>query len=264
MQAALLKAWPHWDRVGAEGFEPYVRRILFTTYLAWWRRRWNGERPTSDLPETSSGDEAEATARRRDLLDALARLPRGQRAVVVLRWLEDLRRGPDRRAAGVQRRHGQESGLARDDHPARRADRPGRGTPMSTPDGRDDAWLRARIEQVLPEPPAATDRMSRLVAARRRSRRIRATSVTITTAVLVGSIALAAAAVTGGDRTPRLPQPTGRRPRRRRPRAAPPSDARQEAAPATTPARRPWLRALRPRTCARPSRGARWHPPTSC
>lgn len=90
MQAALLKAWPHWDRVGAEGFEPYVRRILFTTYLAWWRRRWNGERPTSDLPETSSGDEAEATARRRDLLDALARLPRGQRAVVVLRWLEDL------------------------------------------------------------------------------------------------------------------------------------------------------------------------------
>lgn len=94
VQAALLKAWPHWGRVGADGFEPYVRRILFTTYLAWWRRRWNGERPTRDLPDTPSddgaADEAEATVRRRDLLDALARLPRGQRAVVVLRWLEDL------------------------------------------------------------------------------------------------------------------------------------------------------------------------------
>ena len=90
VQSALVKAWPRWERVGPDGFEPYVRRILVTTYTAWWRRRWNGEHPTGDLPEWSTGDEAEAVVRRRDLLDAMARLPRGQRAVVVLRWFEDL------------------------------------------------------------------------------------------------------------------------------------------------------------------------------
>jgi len=90
VQTALVEAWPKWDRVGSEGFEPYVRRILVTTYAAWWRRRWNGEHPTRDLPESSTRDEAEAVVRRHDLLYALALLPRGQRAVVVLRWFEDL------------------------------------------------------------------------------------------------------------------------------------------------------------------------------
>ena len=90
VQTALVKAWPKWDRVGSDGFEPYVRRILVTTYSAWWRRRWNGERPTAALPDRAGIDEASAVVRRQDLLGALAALPRGQRAVVVLRWFEDL------------------------------------------------------------------------------------------------------------------------------------------------------------------------------
>ena len=67
-----------------------MRRILFTTYVAWWRRQWNGERPTQDLPELATSEEPDAWARRHDLVGALAQLPRGQRAVVVLRWFEDL------------------------------------------------------------------------------------------------------------------------------------------------------------------------------
>jgi len=93
VQTALAKSWPRWDRVGPDGFEPYVRRVMVTTYAAWWRRRWNGERPTERLPERSGidgADAADAIARRRDLVTALARLPRGQRAVIVLRWFEDL------------------------------------------------------------------------------------------------------------------------------------------------------------------------------
>lgn len=88
VQTALAKSWRAWSRVGADGFEAYVRRVLFTTYAAWWRRKWRGERPTGDLPEhpTASPD-SEA---RRDLVAALAALPRGQRAVVVLRYFEDL------------------------------------------------------------------------------------------------------------------------------------------------------------------------------
>lgn len=88
VQTALAKSWRAWARVGADGFEPYVRRVLFTTYVAWWRRRWRGERPTGELPERPSAGEDSDT--RRDLVAALATLPRGQRAVVVLRYFEDL------------------------------------------------------------------------------------------------------------------------------------------------------------------------------
>jgi RNA polymerase sigma-70 factor (sigma-E family) len=88
VQTALAKAWPQWDRVGAAGFEPYVRRILFTTYASWWRRRWRGERPTAALPErVAPSPDAD---QHNDLVRALAALPRGQRAVVVLRFYEDL------------------------------------------------------------------------------------------------------------------------------------------------------------------------------
>lgn len=88
VQTALAKSWPSFDRVGADRFEPYVRRVLFTTYASWWRRKWRGERPTETLPETRA-DAADPDARN-DLLAALARLPQGQRAVVVLRYFEDL------------------------------------------------------------------------------------------------------------------------------------------------------------------------------
>lgn len=89
VQTALAKSWPRWARVNADGsFEAYVRRVLFTTYAGWWRRRWNGERPTHSLPETTV-DDGDADLRH-DVVTALATLPRGQRAVVVLRFFEDL------------------------------------------------------------------------------------------------------------------------------------------------------------------------------
>jgi RNA polymerase sigma-70 factor (sigma-E family) len=89
VQTALGKSWPAWERVSATGsFEAYVRRVMYTTYVAWWRRRWNGERPTDDVPERS---ETSATPElRHDLVRALASLPKGQRAAVVLRYFEDL------------------------------------------------------------------------------------------------------------------------------------------------------------------------------
>jgi len=88
VQSALAKSYRAFDRVGPEGFEAYVRRVLFTTYVSWWRRKWRGERPTEVLPEavTASVD----TDARNDLVAALADLPRGQKAVVVLRYFEDL------------------------------------------------------------------------------------------------------------------------------------------------------------------------------
>lgn len=71
-----------------------MRRVMMTTYIAWWRRRWNGEYPAKVLPElTATGTEwptASTTELRQDVFKALAQLPRGQRAVVVLRYFEDL------------------------------------------------------------------------------------------------------------------------------------------------------------------------------
>ena len=87
VQTALGKCYGRYDRIGPDGFEAYVRRVLFTTYAAWWRRRWNGERPTADLPERPAPPDDPGL--RRDLVSALALLPRGQRAVIVLRFFED-------------------------------------------------------------------------------------------------------------------------------------------------------------------------------
>jgi RNA polymerase sigma-70 factor (sigma-E family) len=89
LQSTLVKVWPRWDRVVAGGDpEPYVRRVMYTTYLAWWRRAWNAEVPTGDLPEQVDSSTGVATASM-DLAAALARLTRAQRAVVVARFYED-------------------------------------------------------------------------------------------------------------------------------------------------------------------------------
>jgi RNA polymerase sigma-70 factor (sigma-E family) len=89
LQTALAKCWFAWGRIDGPP-EPYVRRALATTYATWWRRRWRGERPTGELPDrggplaTTSVDDRDALWR------ALGALPRRQRAVVVLRYYEDL------------------------------------------------------------------------------------------------------------------------------------------------------------------------------
>jgi RNA polymerase sigma-70 factor (sigma-E family) len=87
IQTALTKAWFAWGRIEGEP-ERYVRRILVNTSASWWRRRWHRERPTADLPERAAPT-ARDTGGDRDLWDAVGRLPARQRAVVVLRYLED-------------------------------------------------------------------------------------------------------------------------------------------------------------------------------
>ena len=86
LQTSLAKPWFAWGRVDGNP-EPYVRRILVNTYASWWRRKWNGEHPTEDLPERVA---EEPGAEPTDLWRAMERLPRRQRAVVVLRYFEDL------------------------------------------------------------------------------------------------------------------------------------------------------------------------------
>jgi len=91
LQTALAKAWFSWSKIESRP-EPYVRKILVNTFASWWRRKWNGEQAFAELPDEDDGgarphDEADD---RHDLWEAMGRLPRRQRAVVVLRFLEDL------------------------------------------------------------------------------------------------------------------------------------------------------------------------------
>jgi len=92
VQTALASTWVRWDRVvRQEAPEGYVRRVMVTTYLSWRRRRWHGELPTGAVPERAAArdpyGEAELRATVRAALDEL---PRRQRAVVVLRYFDDL------------------------------------------------------------------------------------------------------------------------------------------------------------------------------
>lgn len=89
LQTALSKAWFSWRRIDGNP-EPYVRKILVNTYATWWRRRWTGELPTEELPEHAGGDASDAVSASHDLWQAMERLPRRQRVVVVLRYFEDL------------------------------------------------------------------------------------------------------------------------------------------------------------------------------
>lgn len=92
LQTALAATWRRWRTALAEGNpEAYVRRALVTTYASWWRRRWRGELPTAVPPDRGHGaDLADGAADRDAVRRALARLSRQQRAVVVLRYAEDL------------------------------------------------------------------------------------------------------------------------------------------------------------------------------
>jgi RNA polymerase sigma-70 factor (sigma-E family) len=103
LQASLTKAWAAWRRVSAaDSPEAYVRRVMANTYAAWWRRRWHGERPTEVLPETVHGADPTVVVDDRDALwRALGTLPRRQRAVLVLRYFEDLSEAETANALGI-------------------------------------------------------------------------------------------------------------------------------------------------------------------
>jgi len=103
VQTALAKCWLGWKRIRYDDPGPYVHQVLVNTYTAWWRRRWNSEYPTEELPQGGGPVSHHAVDERADLADladALRRLPRRMRAVVVLRFYEDLSEAETARILG--------------------------------------------------------------------------------------------------------------------------------------------------------------------
>lgn len=99
LQTALTRSWFAWSRIEGRP-EPYVRKVLVNTYISWWRRRWNGEQSWAEPPEPAPVPDG-GVEQRHDLWAAMGRLPRRQRAVVVLRFVEDLSEAETARLLGV-------------------------------------------------------------------------------------------------------------------------------------------------------------------
>jgi DNA-directed RNA polymerase specialized sigma24 family protein len=77
LQTALAAAWLRWPRLASGNPDAYVRRVLFSTYLSWRRRRWRFEMPAAVLPDAGGRLDVAGEAAQRDVVRrALAGLSR--------------------------------------------------------------------------------------------------------------------------------------------------------------------------------------------
>ena len=85
-QLALVKVYGAWPRIRSETLEAYARRAVVNESLTYLRRRHDV--PTDEVPERTAESGPEPS--RLDLAAALRALPPRQRAVVALRFVDDL------------------------------------------------------------------------------------------------------------------------------------------------------------------------------
>jgi RNA polymerase sigma-70 factor (sigma-E family) len=109
VQSSLVKLYPAWPRLDTDADpDAYLRRIMVNTHRSWWRARRRRETPTEVLPESITRDDlAERQALGALVRQALAQLPRRQRALLVLRYCEDLPEAEVARAARLLGGHGE-------------------------------------------------------------------------------------------------------------------------------------------------------------
>lgn len=87
VQEALTRVGMRWGRISTRGDpEAYLRTVMVRTHISWWRRR-RRERLTAQPPEAA--DRAQPWPDP-GLWALVASLPPRQRAVIVLRFHEDL------------------------------------------------------------------------------------------------------------------------------------------------------------------------------
>ena len=92
VQTALARTWLRWERITRrDDPEIYVRRVIVTTWVNWSRRKWRGEHPATEMPDSPApGDLATEAVTRVAVRSALGSLSARQRAVLVLRVFDDL------------------------------------------------------------------------------------------------------------------------------------------------------------------------------
>jgi len=103
VQTALAKVYLSWDRVSkAQSVDAYARKILVNEHTSMWRRLWRqretvSDTSTYDVPVNSPEYDGVGAA----LWDTVRALPERQRAVVVLRYYEQLSEKEAAEALGV-------------------------------------------------------------------------------------------------------------------------------------------------------------------
>lgn len=90
VQEVLVRAHSRWRKIGVlDHPESYIRKMVVNEYLSWRRRNWRLVFTAAQL-EVPGPDHADGHAERNALLGEIGKLPRRQRAVLVLRYYEGL------------------------------------------------------------------------------------------------------------------------------------------------------------------------------
>jgi len=103
VQTAFAKLYLSWDKVRDRGsVDGYVRRILVNEHSSLWRRAWkrretSQDHTTFDAPVHDAHDDGQGTA----LWDVVQTLPRKARAVLVLRYYEELSEAETAEVLGI-------------------------------------------------------------------------------------------------------------------------------------------------------------------
>lgn len=88
VQTALIKCFVHWGRISrADRPDAYAYRVLINTIKAEHRKRYRStEMSSAEPPDIAVADATDATDARDLMWDALSRLAKNQREVLVLRY----------------------------------------------------------------------------------------------------------------------------------------------------------------------------------
>jgi RNA polymerase sigma-70 factor (sigma-E family) len=91
LQTTLVRVYQRWSRVEKMQWPlGYARKVLASQVASWWRRRSSHELPMGIHEEPARGDRMAEVAEHERVWQAVWSLPARQRAVMVLRYYEDL------------------------------------------------------------------------------------------------------------------------------------------------------------------------------
>jgi len=91
VQTSLAKLYLAWDRLDDRAnVDAYARRILVNEHRTAWRRPWRRREVVTDVPPDAPAPTIEYDGSREVVWQFVASLPPRQRAVIVLRYYEQL------------------------------------------------------------------------------------------------------------------------------------------------------------------------------